>query len=653
MKPSLILGSVAALASFAPAAAAKSPKEVEQIARSVTVEIRTESSDGDTSGSGSIIHRQGNLYTVITNRHVICGSIKCQLPTQMTYNVIAPDGQYHQVPVKNVKLLDQSLDLAIIQFQSKVSYPIAKIFWQDKLRSDDTIYAAGFPNGKGLFFNSGKVRAASNRRLENDDGGYTIVYDANTLRGMSGGGIFDQEGRLIAIHGQGDRFPIKTNAPTDSTEKIIYFLNAIAEGDSHTVMQGSKVGYNRGISVWWVLKGLAKINIFVDNNSSNVLNSDVEINSEKSADEYFILGLNKVVTPGANFQSGMKEAVQYLDKAIKVDPQYTVAYFLRAFAHNKMQNYSKELEDYNRVIYLDSKLAEPYVSRGNLKRDKLQDFQGALSDYNQAILIDPDYTRAYFNRGVLKYKLNDRVGANQDLKIANEIEKKRRSKFTDEPTDFVIPVSEGTHFQERFENLKSSYVIHANAWSGSVLKDLIIIEFSSNHLKSLTIAKSASWKYSKKEWTIHNGRKYIFRVGDKKIFDKSTSFSTQSSRIPITPRKISDFLSQEKTPPAPLLVTTYSYGSGERYLNLIFSATISNYGDKSAVLSRVVMIELGNTQKAMPNKIILAESGKLCGGIVKLKDARFYVPPNAFGKANSLAINFNNGSDAGQCEQWH
>jgi hypothetical protein len=52
MKSLFVLGSVAALISFAPAADAKSPAEVEQIAKAVSVEIKV---DGvERVGSGSI-----------------------------------------------------------------------------------------------------------------------------------------------------------------------------------------------------------------------------------------------------------------------------------------------------------------------------------------------------------------------------------------------------------------------------------------------------------------------------------------------------------------------------------------------------------------------------------------------------------------------
>jgi S1-C subfamily serine protease len=79
MKSLLILGSVAALVSVAPAASAKTPAEIEQIAKAVSVEMITG------TGSGVIIHRQGNLYTVITNSHVVCKAKQlCTTPVKVS-----------------------------------------------------------------------------------------------------------------------------------------------------------------------------------------------------------------------------------------------------------------------------------------------------------------------------------------------------------------------------------------------------------------------------------------------------------------------------------------------------------------------------------------------------------------------------------------
>jgi tetratricopeptide (TPR) repeat protein len=70
-----------------PVAAAISASEVETIARAVAVEIKLKS-DPNAVGSGVIIDRQGDLYTLVTNKHVVCGSSSCsKLPAGETYSL--------------------------------------------------------------------------------------------------------------------------------------------------------------------------------------------------------------------------------------------------------------------------------------------------------------------------------------------------------------------------------------------------------------------------------------------------------------------------------------------------------------------------------------------------------------------------------------
>ncbi len=94
MKSSLLFGAVAAVVCFAPGAIALSPAEVEQRAKAVSVEMLT----GE--GSGVIIHRQDALYTVITNRHVVCKvppTALHDLNVHSSYRLKTPDGRIYQV----------------------------------------------------------------------------------------------------------------------------------------------------------------------------------------------------------------------------------------------------------------------------------------------------------------------------------------------------------------------------------------------------------------------------------------------------------------------------------------------------------------------------------------------------------------------------
>jgi serine protease Do len=173
-------------------ARAKSSTEVAQVAKAITVMITTQGS----IGSGVIIKHEGDTYTILTAAHVVKS-------TSETYTLTTADGKQHQLNNATIKKLPKSIDLAIVKFTSTNTYPIAKIGSSSQALEGTTVYAAGFPAPTRAItqsvyaFKDGKVIANSSRELE---GGYGIVYSCNTLPGMSGG-IFNDNGELIAIHG--------------------------------------------------------------------------------------------------------------------------------------------------------------------------------------------------------------------------------------------------------------------------------------------------------------------------------------------------------------------------------------------------------------------------------------------------------------------
>jgi tetratricopeptide (TPR) repeat protein len=407
MKSSLLFGAVAALVCFAPGALALSPAEVEQRAKAVSVEMLTG------KGSGVIIHRQGDLYTVITNRHVVCNvrPERCtNLDIHSSYRLKTSDGRIYQVARSNIKLLKDDagkfLDLAIVQFRSSRSYPVAQVANPDSLKVDDAVYTAGFPRGQGWLFGAGQAQAVVNKRLARDGGGYTVVYDAETLPGMSGGGAFDRDGRLVAVHGYGDRFTENTEAGEVASNKAKNEVN-------------SKIGFNRGIPVRWVVQGLGELGILVGNRKP--LNQ-IRVGTPSgaaTADEFLIGGFNKLVDPGENFQAGRRGAVAQFNQAVALNPRYTIAYFLRAYVKDKLNDPQGALADYSQAISLKKDYALAYNNRGILKHVKLNDPQGALADYSQAISLKKDYALAYYGRGILKHvKLNDPQGALADFNQA-------------------------------------------------------------------------------------------------------------------------------------------------------------------------------------------------------------------------------------------
>lgn len=107
----LLLGIVTTITLQSQSVLALEPAEVSAKAKEFTVQI-----DGEETGTGTIIERNGNSYTVITCWHVI--------DTPGNYQVMTPDGETYQVAeIKNLP----DIDIAVIEFTSSKTYSVAEL----------------------------------------------------------------------------------------------------------------------------------------------------------------------------------------------------------------------------------------------------------------------------------------------------------------------------------------------------------------------------------------------------------------------------------------------------------------------------------------------------------------------------------------------
>ncbi len=401
MKLSCIFGSTATVVLISTVIAhALPPQQVKQIAEAVTIQVK--SSENKTLGSGIVIKKQGDLYTFTTNRHVICGQDICsKAPANEAYIVITPDGRRHQVRSTAIKILPDELDLAVGQFRSKNNYPVAKLINFNSLKTKDQVYITGFPRNNGDFsFENGQIFAATNKRLAEDSGGYTVIYKANTALGMSGSGVFNNQGQVVAIHGSGDRY--REGTDVDDYSRL-----------------DQKSGQSRGIPINWLIQGSKTLGIDLGIDRPAIRQAV----APTTADEFFILGFNKALEPNPKNVRGDKiKAIALLTKAIDLNPRYDIAYLIRGYVYDQLGSYAKALADYSQTIQLDPENPRPYNNRGLLKANHLNDPEGALIDLNQVIKINANNAYAYNNRGFLRAdKFNDSSGALADYNEAIKI----------------------------------------------------------------------------------------------------------------------------------------------------------------------------------------------------------------------------------------
>ncbi|MBD2585251.1 tetratricopeptide repeat-containing S1 family peptidase [Planktothricoides raciborskii] len=180
------------------------PEQLQQIARSIAVKVLS----GDNRGSGTLISRQGDgqnqVYTVLTNSHVVT-------PGQ-PYRIETPDGQVYPAELKGGELVENfaGKDAALLEFRSSNDYPVATQTGNSPTVGDKVL-AAGFPyDGDGLVFAPGTVELLSDPALQ---GGYQVGYSSEIQQGMSGGPVLNSQGELVAINGMA-AFPILQQAYT-------------------------------------------------------------------------------------------------------------------------------------------------------------------------------------------------------------------------------------------------------------------------------------------------------------------------------------------------------------------------------------------------------------------------------------------------------
>jgi serine protease Do len=384
-------------------ATAKGSMEVGQIAKNVTVLI-----DGQDTGSGVMIQKNNQTYTVLTAWHV--------LENPGNYAIVPTNGKRYTLNYKTVRRLE-GVDLAIAQFTSSESYSTAQLGNSNTLQEGMTLYVAGFPgagstiNSTSYNFTQGQLTARSNGTQNN---GYSLVYTNKTLPGMSGGPVFNPEGLLVGIHGS-------------------------ADGESQTLEKLNtrvfvKTGFNLGIPINTFVSLAAplvklsqataqpapeppSVTQFAPTpqpKSTPVkMASGGSESTSSGAGEVFIQALNQYQ------QGNLSAALSGSTQAIRLNGNFAPAYSLRGSIRYTQQDLSGALNDFNQAIRLDNQFSSAYLGRG-LVQSGLGNAQAAIADYSQALQFGDDVL-AYYNRGIVQYNLGQKQQAIQDLQKSADL----------------------------------------------------------------------------------------------------------------------------------------------------------------------------------------------------------------------------------------
>ena len=339
---------------------AKTAAEVfEKVSPSVVV-IRTYNAQGQNKTLGSGVVLEDGV--VVTNCHVIKDSATIQVERQeMKYPATLAQSDWDR----------DICSLAVNSLKGQAATKGST----SRLKVGDKVYAVGAPQGLQLTLSEGLV--ASLRPVV---GGQYLQISAPISPGSSGGGLFDEGGRLIGL-------------PT-------FYL---AGGQQ----------LNFAVPVEWVNE-LPKRNASApkaeQTTSNEWMNKVIELEKKKDwpelvqhalrwtkaeprdADAWYNLGV--VYSDTKQYA----KAVEAYQQAIRIDPEYASAWYNLGNAYSDTEQYAKAIETFQQAIRVDPEHAGAWVNLGLAYR-RTEQYAKAVEAYQQAIRIKPEHAGAWVNLG--------------------------------------------------------------------------------------------------------------------------------------------------------------------------------------------------------------------------------------------------------------
>jgi len=289
------------------------------------------------------------------------------------------------VPAKDICLLDAK----------GITGKPAQLGEAVSLKVGDSVYAVGAPQGLELSLSNGIVAQLR--------GELPPLIQTNTAisPGSSGGGLFDEKGRLVGLTtlqiegGQSLNFAMPVEWIGEiKPDKKNYDLFAIDL-------------YHKGIE----LSVTGKLQ-----EAHQEVSSAIRENPQNALAYVYRAHLDARL---GNYELAINDS----SKAIEINSHFSLAYVNRAYVYYRLRDYEKCLEDAKKAIKLNSNFALAYILYGgSLSHIGSKNYQDALENIDKAIKLSPNLALAYMSRGAVQMALGNRSMAYADIRRAMELD---------------------------------------------------------------------------------------------------------------------------------------------------------------------------------------------------------------------------------------
>lgn len=136
-------------------------------------------------------------------------------------------------------------------------------------------------------------------------------------------------------------------------------------------------------------------------------------------------------------------ALDDYNKVLAIDSDYATVWYNRGVCKSILGNPFEAIQDFNRCIAIDSTHYIAYYNRANAKYD-LHDYLGAIDDFTHAIALRPADADIYYNRALAHLHLDQSTAACRDFSKAGELGSRDAYEAIDDFCNKVTPADDDT-----------------------------------------------------------------------------------------------------------------------------------------------------------------------------------------------------------------
>jgi tetratricopeptide (TPR) repeat protein len=443
----------------------KTASEVFDAVSSSVVVIRTYDTKGNDKGLGSGVALASDL--IATNCHVVQDVAKIQ--------VVHKGKQY----LATLRDTDWDRDVCTLNV-SGIKAPAVVMGSTSRLKVGARVYAIGAPQGLELTLSEGII--SSLRPVE--DGQY-LQISAPISPGSSGGGLFDEEGRLIGLptfyltEGQQLNFVVPVEWITELPERnkkmsevaqttyiewfnkslalqekkdwagmlthslrwteaqpkepMAWYSLAIAYGETNQYTEEIKA-YQQALRIYpefasaWHNLGIVYGETGQYTEAIKASKQALSINPE-DASAWNILG-------SAYSESGQyDEAIKAYKQALRIYSEDAMAWYNLGIIYHRTGQYTEAIKAFKQASGINSEFVMAWYNLGVVYGETGQ-YTEAIKAFKQALSINPEFADAWYTVGVAYYASGQK---NQVIEVYNVLKTLNTAIADDFFNNFVLP----------------------------------------------------------------------------------------------------------------------------------------------------------------------------------------------------------------------